>query len=1055
MLDKSKIAKAVQYSLLCGSIAVSSAAWSQEAQDALDEDEVKEDVEKVVVTGSRLRKQEFSSASPIQIIDGDLSRELGLFDAGEMLQQSSQSAGTQIDNTFNGFVLDNGPGAQTIGYRGLGAERTLVLINGRRIAPAGVGGAPVAADLALIPGVMIQRVESLLDGASTVYGSDAVAGVANVILKKDVEGFEVEASFSNPMSGGGDRKVLSMMYGTSSDNGFISAGLEYNEVDAMSFAQSEFFSDCEGFYYESNIPGEILSGNRGLGPLKSNFTNCDIFPLTNRISIPWFGSVYYTPGSSNIGVPNYSESSIPTSLIGLLPSWVAGDSNGDGIDDMGFIDGDGDGYLDFDFQDPFYNYQRSAYYNSGDFVRQNRRISAIVNGEYDLGGESNTKLFFEGLYATRNSDGFSPGGQFFPFVPASNPYNPCGTDAINAVDCRAGIGFPYGPQGVTPIVNIRGDRDYETVDVSQYRAVAGLTGDVRFMDDVGAGNWIYEAYVSLSGSKGENSTWGIHEDRLAESLAAVRLDDGTISCGEGCVPVNLFASNIFQEGGGSFTAEEAAFLFAERYMETKITQRLASAYIAGDLMQLPWNDEVVPAVFGVEFRRDEIISNPNDVTSQGLLMHFFADQGADGSRTLREFFTEMEFPLLKGHELAEELTVSASGRWTDESYYAPATTYNVKAIYRPNEWLTFRGTQGSSYRAPNLRERFLNGTTGFNNVFDPCVVPEGARAPSDPSDVDSAQIYVASEDTRLQRVLDSCTANGVDPTTLGLGDPTNRFASSVNVEISTGGSLTLTEERSKAKTYGVIFEQPFTDEFELTLSMTRFSIEVSDSISEPSNQFIVNQCFNNPEVPDGSSGFCSRITRGDDGSIELLDASFINVGLITSKGVDYNIYYKQDFVVGDNNLGVTFDMTATNLKEQYFQILDTEDDNAGEPAYPDWRADARLSLEYSDFRLTWRTQFIGGGEADNPGEFDPDGTPCDGLAQSCRPVYWTEDYFRHDVALSYNFDNMFVAVGVRNVFNDAPNKVDGGGVFSVRNFPLGVGYDVFGRTAYMNFGAKF
>ncbi|NCP64918.1 MAG: TonB-dependent receptor [Paraglaciecola sp.] len=1035
----------------------SMAAYSQEAATGALEDELEETVEKVVVTGSRIKKAEFASASPIQVINGDISRELGLFDANEMLQGSTQSQGQQIDNTFNGFVLDNGPGAQTIGYRGLGAERTLVLVNGRRIAPAGVGGAPVAADLALVPGVMIERVESLLDGASTVYGSDAVAGVANIILKRDVDGFDVEASYSNPSSGGADRKVLSVMYGKTSDKGFITAGIEYNEIDAMSFAQSEFFSDCEGFYYEDE-QGNILSGNRGLGPSKSGITNCDIFPLTNRISIPFYGSVYYTPGKSNIGVPNFSESTISTGLIGLLPSWVAGDSNGDGIDDIGFIDGDGDGFLDFDFQDPFYNFQRSDYFNSGDFVRKNRRISAIVNGEYDLDDANDTTLFFEGLYATRNSDGFSPGAQFFPFVAASNPYNPCGTDPINGIDCRAGIGFPYGPQGVTPILNIKGDRDKETVDVYQFRLLAGVSGNINALKNVGEGNWSYEAYVAHSGSVGENSTFGIHEEYLANSLAAVRNEDGSITCGngsDGCVPVNLFAPNLFQEGAGSLTAAEADYLFAERYMKTEIKQTVISAYITGDMYKLPWNDEIVAGVVGFEYRRDEIISSPNDVASEGLLEFFFADQGADGHRFFREVFAEFDVPVLKGKPYAEELSFTASGRWTDESFYAPAQIYSLKGVYRPNEWLTFRGTQGTSYRAPNLRERFLNGTTGFNSITDPCIVPENARELSDPNNLDSPQLYNAAEDTRLQRVLDSCSANGVDPTTLGLGDPSTRSLPVTNVEISTGGSLTLVEEKSKAKTYGFIFEQPFSDKFDLTLSATRFSIEVTDSISEPGNQFIINQCYNNPEVPDGSSGFCDRIVRGNDGTIDTLDASFINVGLITAKGIDYNVYYDQEFVVGSKSLGVVFDLTATKTREQYFQILDTEDDNVGEPSTPKWRANARLAFDYNDFRLTWRTQFLGSGEADDPGEFDPDGIPCDGLAASCRPVYYTKDYVKHDVALSYAWDNMNMTFGVRNVFNKAPSKVDGAGVFSIRNFPLGVGYDIYGRTAYLNFAASY
>ncbi|WP_350606427.1 TonB-dependent receptor plug domain-containing protein [Pseudoalteromonas sp. MER144-MNA-CIBAN-0113] len=174
MFKTKTLSNAIRYSLLLGSVAIAPSVFAQDEKKS-DVELEEEAPERIVVTGSRIRKAEFSNASPIQIINGDLSREMGLFDAGSMLQSTSQAAGTQIDNTFGGFVLDNGPGAATIGFRGLGAERTLVLINGRRMAPAGVGGAPTSPDLNLIPGVMVERVENLFDGASTVYGSDAVA----------------------------------------------------------------------------------------------------------------------------------------------------------------------------------------------------------------------------------------------------------------------------------------------------------------------------------------------------------------------------------------------------------------------------------------------------------------------------------------------------------------------------------------------------------------------------------------------------------------------------------------------------------------------------------------------------------------------------------------------------------------------------------------------------------------------------------------------------------------------------------------------------------------
>ena len=150
-----------------------------------------DDIEEVVVTGSRLKRSTYTSISPLQIIDAEVSREAGLVDSEEILQKSVQASGAQIDSTYVGYVLDNGPGAATVDLRGLSSDRTLILINGRRVAPAGVGGAPSSPDVGLVPGILVQDYELLLDGASSIYGSDAIAGVGNVILRKDFDGLEV------------------------------------------------------------------------------------------------------------------------------------------------------------------------------------------------------------------------------------------------------------------------------------------------------------------------------------------------------------------------------------------------------------------------------------------------------------------------------------------------------------------------------------------------------------------------------------------------------------------------------------------------------------------------------------------------------------------------------------------------------------------------------------------------------------------------------------------------------------------------------------------------
>ena len=492
-----------------------------------------------------------------------------------------------------------------------------------------------------------------------------------------------------------------------------------------------------------------------------------------------------------------------------------------------------------------------------------------------------------------------------------------------------------------------------------------------------------------------------------------------------------------------------------RSIETEVKQTLLSGFVTGDLVKLPWNSEIVPLVLGVEYRKDEIATDANDVASEGLLWGYFSDQGATGSRSLKEVYFETELPLLKGAKYAEELTVTASGRWTDESFYDAEKVYSLKAVYRPTEWLTLRGTKGTSYRAPNLRERFLAGTTGFNNITDPCVVPDAARDSG--LDVNGPEIYNADNDTRLTRVLDSCTANGIDPTALGLrqADGSGYFLSTASVEVVSGGSESLSPEKSKSTTYGFVFEQPFTDEFDLTFSMTKYDIEITDSILEPTLTYIVDQCYDNIDVPDGSSGFCPSISRdATTGQMTNVDALFINVGLEGSEGIDYNLLYEQDFVLEGRELSVSWDLKATKLQSADEDLLGVFDDNAGEPEYSEWRASSTLSMSYNDFKLTWFTRFISEGEEDEPEEFATY-APCDGLDVLCRPVYYTDDYYVHNVALNYSGDNYSWTVGVQNLFNEAPPKVDDDGVFSTRNIPVGVGYDLFGRSAYLSVGYTF
>ena len=169
-------------------------------------EEKKDDIEQVIVTGSHIRKDEYTSASPIQVITREQSVLAGLATTTETLQGSTVSGGgNQINNYFGGFVTDGGPGANTLSLRGLGAVRTLVLLNGRRLAPAGTRGSVGSADLNVLPSAMVERIEILKDGASSIYGSDAVAGVVNIITRKGVNDFTIEGEQISTTGSGGNQ----------------------------------------------------------------------------------------------------------------------------------------------------------------------------------------------------------------------------------------------------------------------------------------------------------------------------------------------------------------------------------------------------------------------------------------------------------------------------------------------------------------------------------------------------------------------------------------------------------------------------------------------------------------------------------------------------------------------------------------------------------------------------------------------------------------------------------------------------------------------------------
>ena len=989
-----------------------------EVIEIIEEEFEEQEAEEVIVTGSRLKRDTFTSTAPIQVITNENAAEEGLFSAVDILQSNAAASGQQIDSTFSGFVLDNGPGSETVNLRALGADRTLVLLNGRRIGPSGAEGSPTQPSVNLIPSTMVDRFDLLLDGASAVYGSDAVAGVVNVILKNDYDGLELDAFADTPEQGAGQDYFIGARYGVNADRGFIGGAIEFTYQDPWSASDRDFLNNnglgCETFR-EITESGEIRTDDlsntqldQALG-LTSNPGPCRPTRLTQRFATldGGFGSVYFQPDINNTGF-GFSESTLFS-----VP-----------------IDGNGDGVRDVVFSEFSPNGQQSEIQQ---IVNEQEQISVFANGEYTFEGDSNNTVYFEALHVDRKIEQTGAQPQLFPTVRANNPFNPCNIinndcgAAYNAVitnptylenfqtflntdlnpfgtDNCFGIGddpfcnpVTFGllrPTGqsldVLPIVGVLGDRNVTNTTLRQTRIVAGLKGDLpletNFLSD-----WEYDLSAQYSYSQGESLRTGVLENRLNLALGIDPVTGATLDApcanlgsfdpavAEGCVPVNLFAPSLYTSAaGGDFaTQAERDYLFGERTFDTRIGQLVLSGIVQGSLFELPGGEAGL--LLGAEYREDTIDSDPNDVARDGLLFGFFADAGAKGDVTNKELFGELSLPLGTGKAGLRELNIDLAGRITDNEFYGTNATYSLKAGWRPIDSLLLRATYGTSFRAPNTRELFLRSQTAFNNNFaDICAVPDAAF---EGGGINGGGTYNRNNDFRSDIILDNCRADGIDPETFRAN---NGFYS---VEVESGGVANggipgfedLDPETSTSFTLGGSFEQPFTDSFDATFGVTYFNLEIEDSIFGVNSPFVVASCYSGQA--NLQSRFCDLFDRGADGDIDLIQTPFLNLNKDSAEFIDYNFRFdKDDIALFDKN----WDIFGRAQISQYISrsnelVANPEgdiqfDEQVGDFGVPEWTGSVTAGFTQDRWSASWTTRFIGSVSAPEEIEepIDPD-----------------------------------------------------------------------------------
>jgi iron complex outermembrane recepter protein len=663
-------------------------------------------IEEVVVTGSRIRRDPLDEAAAVLELGASDLQRTGLTNLGDALQQLPVT-GSAINSQFNvpgnsGFPQDGsgiGAGAVEVSLRNVGAKRTLVLVDGRRwISGASASGVPTAVDLNTVPDNVIERIEVLQDGASAIYGSDAIGGVVNIITDSDFEGFRLDSQIGGYLSDNdGESYEFSALWGGGTDTTHLvlSAGyIEERGIETASRSRSAFptpdATSCD-------VPNTLCSsftpqGRFVLGP---NFDFADV--------------------TLNDGVLNDGGANIP----------VFDPNNPDSGDFHAFTGADR-----FNFNAPGFNFLRTP----------NERVNLYTSATHEFAEDLN--LTIKATYTNRSSAtkaapeplclGNGCGNRINDnfFISAANPYNPFGVDL--SVENGNLEFFGRRPLESGPRLFFQ--------DVNTYFISATVDGRFEL-----AGR---SMFWDVSGSYGDNR--GFQEKFNSHNAARLQVamgDPAVCAATPNCVPFNFFGGQG-PDGTGSITQEMLDFVTFTQRDFSEQTLRDFAVNLTGDLVDIPAGQ--VAFALGGEFRDHEGSFRPDPIAESGETAGIPSGATAGGF-DVTEFYAEVSLPLLSGAPGADYLELNLAARASDYSTFGSEGTYKASALWRPLENLSFRASFSTGLRAPGIGELFGGAAREDFTFLDPCA-DVLAQAGSANGGRDTPQ---------PQNIIDNCAALGV------------------------------------------------------------------------------------------------------------------------------------------------------------------------------------------------------------------------------------------------------------------------------------------------------
>ncbi|MDB5717797.1 MAG: tonB dependent receptor family protein [Sphingomonas bacterium] len=623
------------------------------------------EAETIVVTGSRIARSGFSTPTPVTVVGEERLQALAITNVADALNQlpsfraSSSPANQQ---TFGGSV-----GARVLDLRGLGAPRTLVLVDGRRFVPSTSEG---TVDVNLIPSGLVQRTEVVTGGASAVYGSDAVAGVVNFILDRRFEGFKADIQAGISERGDDANQFASFTAGSKlGERGHVTIAAEYENNEGLAGC----YEARQWCAQERSIVGNTPAGRFGL---PSSVITSDVHPSTlapggliNR-SLDAAGRPVFA------NVANDPLRGIQFLADGTPAPFAYGQLAGP----LFMIGGD--------------NHNRNPYLSSVLLKVPVERYSAYGSLSYDLTDDLKgfVDLSFGRVKGTTLSSTFRDfNGSLIGNIQRDNAYLPASIAATMAANGISQLtfgraGFDLGsPKAVST--------------TKTYRAVAGLEGSL-------GSSWRWDAYYQYGRTdfRQDISNDPINPN-LRKATDAVRTASGAIACrvnvdastandDPACVPINLFGENRFSDAARSY-------VLGTGFQTTRNTQHVAAANISGDLFNI--GTRPVSLSVGGEWRRNAI-NGATDPISAINGFWVLNGQAVNGKQTVKEAYAETVVPLLTETRFARSLELNGAVRYTDYSDSGSVTTWKAGGVYEPVRAVRFRVTRSRDIRAPNLSE---------------------------------------------------------------------------------------------------------------------------------------------------------------------------------------------------------------------------------------------------------------------------------------------------------------------------------------------------------------